>query len=242
MFLLKGVKKMYIGEIIKNYREINQLSQRAFASRTSLSPSYINTLEKIYNPKTGKPYSVTTDAAVEIAKAMNLSIEDLLSKLDKKQEFKINDYTVEDTPAHILSLAEKSEEYSYNQSFPILGLVKAGYDYLASENIIGYVYTDKKVSDPKNYFALKITGNSMEPILYEDDIIIVHSQNDVENGQIGIVLIDNEETTVKKIIKHNDFIELIAFNSYYPPRKLTKQDKFKIIGRVTEARISKIFE
>lgn len=43
---------MYIGEIIKEYRTIKGLSQRAFANRTTLSPSYINTLEKIYNPKT----------------------------------------------------------------------------------------------------------------------------------------------------------------------------------------------
>ncbi|MCI8621207.1 MAG: helix-turn-helix domain-containing protein [Clostridia bacterium] len=43
---------MYIGEIIKIYRTQNNLSQRAFAKKTSLSASYINTLEKIYNPKT----------------------------------------------------------------------------------------------------------------------------------------------------------------------------------------------
>lgn len=78
---------MYIGEIIKEYREINKLSQRAFASRTTLSPSYINTLEKIYNPKTNKPYSVTTDVANEIAKAMQMSIEELLSKINNNQEF-----------------------------------------------------------------------------------------------------------------------------------------------------------
>ena len=75
---------MYIGEIIKEYRTNNRISQRAFASRTSLSPSYINTLEKVFNPKTGKPYSVTTDVADEIAKAMNMSIEELLSKLNSK--------------------------------------------------------------------------------------------------------------------------------------------------------------
>lgn len=78
---------MYIGEIIKEYRITNSLSQRAFASRTTLSPSYINTLEKIYNPRTGKPYSVTTDVANEIAKAMNISIEELLSKINENQEF-----------------------------------------------------------------------------------------------------------------------------------------------------------
>lgn len=107
---------------------------------------------------------------------------------------------------------------------------------------MGYVSIDKKVSDPENYFALTVTGDSMEPILYEDDIIIIHSQNDVENGQIGVIIIDNEEATVKKILKYDDYIELVAFNSYYPPKKLTDKDKFKIVGKVTEARISKVFE
>lgn len=128
------------------------------------------------------------------------------------------------------------------QVFPLLGTVKAGYNYLAEENFIGYVYLDKDIPDPENYFALKITGDSMQPILYDNDIVIVHQQNDIENGQIGIILIDGEEATVKKVVKHDDSIELIAFNSYYPPRKLDKNSNFKIIGKVIEARISKIFE
>lgn len=138
---------------------------------------------------------------------------------------------------------DKSKLNNNNKrAFPLLGLVKAGYDYLASENIIGYVSIDKNISDPENYFALKVTGDSMQPVLYENDIVIVRKQNDIENGQIAIVIIDGEEATVKKIIKYDDYIELVAFNSYYPPKRLTKNDNFKIIGKVIEARISKIFE
>lgn len=128
------------------------------------------------------------------------------------------------------------------QSLPLLGIVKAGYDYLANENIISYVSADINVSDIENCYALKVTGDSMEPILYEDDIVIVHKQNDVENGQVAIILIDGEEATIKKVIKYDDYVELIAFNSYYPPKKLTKSDNFKIIGKVIEGRITKIFE
>ncbi len=134
------------------------------------------------------------------------------------------------------------DNFDSKQAFPLLGMVKAGYDYFATENIIGYVAVDKNVPDVENCYALQIVGDSMQPVLYEDDIIVVHKQDDVENGQIAIVLIDSEEATVKKIIKHDDYIELIAFNSYYPPKKLTKDDNFKIIGKVIEARISKIFE
>ena len=153
-------------------------------------------------------------------------------------------YDIDSEPEHLLSVAEKGEEYHYSNCYtlPLLGIVKAGYNYLASENIIGYVNIDKKLTDLENCFALKVTGDSMQPILYEDDIVIVHKQEDLENGQVGIILIDNEEATIKRILKHNDYIELIAFNSYYPPKRLDKKDKFKIIGKVVEARICKIFE
>lgn len=132
--------------------------------------------------------------------------------------------------------------YNDKQSLALLGKVKAGYNYLTNENIIGYVSIDNKINDIENCYALKIVGNSMQPVLYEDDIIVVHKQNDIESGQIGIVLMDNDEVTVKKIVKYNNYIELIAFNSYYPTIKLTNKNNFKIIGKVVEARISKIFE
>lgn len=81
---------MFIGEIIKEYRDTYNLSQIEFASKTSLSHSYINTLEKVFNPKTGKPYSVTTDVAKELANAMKMPIEDLIYKLDETQEIEVN--------------------------------------------------------------------------------------------------------------------------------------------------------
>lgn len=150
------------------------------------------------------------------------------------------------TPSYLMCIDDdnnfENNMIDNKRVFPLLGSVKAGYDYLARENIISYISIDKKISDPENYFALKVVGDSMQPILYEDDIIVVHKQSDVESGQIAIVLVDGEEGTVKKVIKHDDYIELIAFNSYYPPRKLSKNDNFKIIGKVVEARISKIFE
>ncbi len=145
-------------------------------------------------------------------------------------------------------LIEDKSKISFNnkQAFPVLGIVKSGYNYLASENIIGYITIDEKLQDPENYYALKIVGNSMEPILFQDDIVIVHQQNDVENGQIAIILIDNEEATIKRVIKTETGIKLESYNPYYPPREFTFKDiekiPVKIIGKVTNARIKKIFE
>lgn len=213
-----------LGEFLKETRENKNISLREVEKLTGVGYSHLSMIEN------GKR-NVTPALLKNLSNIYRVDYIELYEK------------------AGYIDLAEKEKleekfsiSFNNKQAFPLLGTVKAGYNYLASENVIGYVYTDKKLSDPQNYFALIVTGDSMQPVLYEDDIIIVHKQNDVENGQIGIILIDNEEATVKKIIKHEDYIELIAFNSYYPPKRLDKNAKFQIIGKVTEARISKIFE
>lgn len=206
---------MYIGEIIKNYRSKNKLSQRAFAARTSLSPSYINTLEKIYNPKTGKPYSVTTDVAMELSKAMFINIEDLLNMLNKTQEFIVNN---------------KLDNFGNPVvSIPVLGTVKAGYDYLAQENWIGAVDVETSlVGNGKEYFALKVHGDSMSPVLIENDIVIIKKQNDFENGDIVVAIINGNEATIKKGKKSDSSILLQPLNSAYEPLIFT-YDEMKTI-------------
>lgn len=133
---------------------------------------------------------------------------------------------------------------------PILGTVKAGYNWLAEENVIGYITDKDTIKDyEKNineYFALKVTGDSMLPLLSDGDLVIVHDQDDVESGQTAVILINGEEATVKKVIKTNEGIELHAMNPYYPIKKFTFDDMknipIKIIGRVKEAKIKGAFE
>lgn len=128
---------------------------------------------------------------------------------------------------------------------PVLGTVKAGYDYLAQENIIGYESIDN-VSDPENYYALQVTGNSMEPLFSDGDIAIVHKQDNFDSGNTCIILVNGDEATVKKVIKTDDGIDLIAMNPYYPVRHFTRNEMneipVKIIGKVVEARKRKVFE
>lgn len=128
---------------------------------------------------------------------------------------------------------------------PVLGTVKAGYDYLAQENIVGYESIDN-VSDPENYYALQVTGNSMEPLFSDGDIAIVHKQDNFDSGNTCIILVNGEEATVKKVVRMDDGIDLIAMNPYYPDRHFTKNEMneipVKIIGKVVEARKRKAFE
>ena len=206
-----------LGEYLCKIRKEKEISLRDVEKLTDIGYAHLSMIEN------GKR-NVTPALLRNLATLYNVDYLDLYEK------------------AGYLDLIESKELKENKQVYPLLGTVKAGYDYLANENIIGWITIDKKIPDPENYFALKVIGDSMQPVLYEDDIVIVHRQNDIESGQIGIVLINDEEATVKKIIKHEDHIELIAFNSYYPSKHLDKNVRFSIIGKVTEGRISKIFE
>lgn len=103
-------------------------------------------------------------------------------------------------------------------SIPVLGTVKAGYDYIAQENWIGTVDVETSlIKDGEEYFALKVKGDSMAPVFVEDDIVIIKKQNDCENNEFAVVIIDGDEGTLKKIKKTNDGIILQPLNPAYGP-------------------------
>lgn len=122
---------------------------------------------------------------------------------------------------------------------PVLGTVKAGYNYLAQENIVDYIAFKVDGTDKENYYALNIVGDSMEPLFDNGDTVIVHKQDDFENGDNCVVLINGEEATVKKVYKGNTGLELKAVNPYYPPRIFTKEEikslPVKVIGVVEKS-------
>lgn len=110
-------------------------------------------------------------------------------------------------------------------AIPVLGTVKAGYDYLAQENWIGTVDVETSlVGNGEDYFALKIHGDSMSPVLVEDDIVIIKKQNDFESGDIVVAIINGNEATIKKGKKSDSSILLQPLNSAYEPLIFTYEE------------------
>lgn len=89
---------MYIGELIKKYRLNHSISMQEFANASGLSKAYIGMLEKIYNPQNKKPISPSLPKMQSIAKAMGLTIDELLPLLDDEQEVIINTSNKPDSP------------------------------------------------------------------------------------------------------------------------------------------------
>lgn len=126
------------------------------------------------------------------------------------------------------------ESYTPTTKLPILGSVRAGVGGFAYEEQIGYEEAYMSNCDPETHFYLKVKGDSMEPRIKEGDLALVKRQSDVECGELAIVLVNEEEGVIKKVIKKENSIELHSFNLYYPPRVFEGKEmqNVKIIGKV----------
>jgi len=142
-----------------------------------------------------------------------------------------------------LSLKQTGSSYvtgitpvSHLKKIPIVGIIRAGSPIYANEEILGFTYID--VKDPENYFALRVTGDSMNAArIYEGDVVICRTQDYVENGQIAVVLIDNEDATLKRFYNEGEFIRLEPQSTN--PNNHTiiinpKNKQFKILGKVVK--------
>lgn len=189
---------MLLGNLIYKYRVENDLSLRAFANKCGLSYTYISMLEKNKDYRTGKPIAPTLESVKNIANAMNLSIDELLRILDDEQEFKMNEE------------APKFEEPQYYLC-PVYGQISAGQPNWAEENIEGRIPIDTNlmnIVNPEEHFFLRVNGESMNKIVKNGAFALIHKQDDVENGEIAVVLVNGFDATLKKFTKQGDLIIL----------------------------------
>ena len=122
----------------------------------------------------------------------------------------------------------------------VLGRVAAGIPIDAIEEIIDTEEITEEMAKTGEFFGLKIKGNSMEPRIYENDVVIVRQQNDAESGDVVIATINGDEATCKRLRKYRDGIELISNNPSYEPMFFSNEEilskPVRIIGKVVELR------
>lgn len=138
--------------------------------------------------------------------------------------------------------APMSSERRKIARIPVLGRVAAGIPIEAIENVEDY--EERYISvleDPHDYFALRIVGHSMEPRIWNGDVVIVHKQDDVDSGQIAVILVNGDDATVKQVKKSSTGLTLIGLNpTVYPPHFYTAAEVIslpvRILGLVVEVR------
>jgi len=73
---------MKLGDLIREYREQHDLSQRQFAMSCGLSNGYISMLERGRNPKTERPVTPTLQQLKKLADGMGTTMMDMLERVD----------------------------------------------------------------------------------------------------------------------------------------------------------------
>lgn len=131
------------------------------------------------------------------------------------------------SPTYVMGMSNVKNP-STSKRIPLLGTIAAGLPIMAEENIEDYFNIDSKI---KADFALKVKGDSMLGAgIFPGDIVFIRKQENLENGEIGAVLIE-DSATLKKFYKEKGTIILQAENDIYKPIILTNGD-VRILGKL----------
>lgn len=123
---------------------------------------------------------------------------------------------------------------------PVFGNVAAGIPISAITDIEDYEEIPSDMAARGEYCALRIKGNSMEPMMLPGDTVIIKVQQDVNDGEIAVVLINGNDATCKKIKKTPEGVLLISLNPTYEPMFFSNADVLElpvtVFGKVVELR------
>ncbi len=212
---MKGLKNSTFAKRLAKAMEIRSMTQTDLHNLTKINKSSISTYLK-------GEYEAKQDKVDLLSRALRVSPAWLMG-YDISMDGMSTDFDETTLPGYIPISKRK---------IPLLGTVAAGEPIFADENIEEYLPIDDTIHAD---FALHVKGNSMIGAnIHDGDIVLVRKQNDVDDGQIGIVLKD-DEATMKRVYHGKDHLTLIAENPDYAPIICSAETCTfcKILGLVT---------
>ncbi len=217
-------------ENLKKHRKQLNLKQQEVAKHLGIAT---NTYSQYENSKR----QPNIEMLKEMARFFNTTVDELIG-LDSNQNedtriLKTITTLGAKSKAKITKYIDEIKENEGKYKIKILGQVAAGHPILAITDDEDYVYSDVKAD-----FGLRVKGDSMEPEISDDGLVLIRKQSTIENGEIGVVQVDYDtdtsEVTCKKIYVHQDHIELVSLNKKYDPIVLHPNNylKYQVLGKV----------
>ncbi len=190
-------------EKIKDLRISKGLNKRQMSELLGLPYTTYNN----YEIGTREPNS---DVLKKISKAFGVSVDYLIGNSEFKH-------------GHLEMLPPKIA--SETVTYPVIGTIAAGYDELAVEDWSGetveiptsYLKGHKK----DEFFVLSVHGDSMYPLYMNGDKVLILKQNALDHsGEIGAVLYEGENATLKKVeyVDGEDWMRMVPVNPQYKPK------------------------
>lgn len=208
------MQNLQLATTIKFLCKKREIAINTLITTCSLTKSIIYDLEK-------RDKTPSVDKIERIADFFNVSIDYLLGRTQNPE---INNAPyVEEIPKNIIKIPLENLSVSAG---PGLELVD-DFDNVENE------YIEIDADDfPKVDRAFRVRGNSMEPKYHDDDIVLVKSQSVLENGEIGIFILNNNGYIKKFHIDENNNRTLVSLNKDYLPIHLGLTDDVIVVGKV----------
>ncbi|MBQ3075163.1 MAG: helix-turn-helix domain-containing protein [Clostridia bacterium] len=177
-----------------------------------------------------------------IAKALGTSVEELVfedgekKSVSPEEERILKLYALLDSRGKdtVLSLLEKEADNSRGAParIPLYDApAAAGEPLPILTEDVGFVEGARDEIPKKASFAIRISGDSMEPLLSNSDLVYVEKTSEIEPGQIGIFLL-NGESLCKRFGEFEGKRALFSVNPAYPPIPVLDTDDLRLVGRV----------
>ena len=206
--------------LFKSLRKAKGLTQEEVGTKLGISGAAVSRWEK------GKSFPDMAIAG-EVAKLYGCTIDDLM-RGEKAEPIKEIEYVPSDRTKKFIRV-------------PVLGRIPAGIPIEAIEDVEDW--EDYPVSDTirgRQYFGLKVAGDSMEPEYRDGDTIIVQQQDYCNSGDDCAVMVNGDDATFKRVRLHDSGLTLQPLNSRYEPRYFSAQEiqslPVRILGVVVEIR------
>jgi repressor LexA len=119
---------------------------------------------------------------------------------------------------------------------PIISIVRESEPLYAEKNILGYSSIDVNLVPSGECYYLKVKGDSMNlSHIVDGQLIIIRRQEEVENGEIALVLVNGEDAAIKRFYKTDTIVTLMphSSNQEHQPRIIDlRKENVKVIGKV----------
>lgn len=222
---------MNVGDRMKSIRKQQGISADQLAESIGVSRSTIFRYEK------GDIEKMPIEVVANVASSLHVSLIDLMGISNDSISEKITEIVSKLNTDRQQNVYNYADNQLKEQNGKVVNLPLVG---KSAANPTELTYGDVEIEH--NDFtdvphgadtAIRIQGDSMEPLIHDGQIIFYHQQEEVENGEIAIVEIDGDGVTCKQIYYDytSDEVILRSINKKYEPRHV-KDDQVRIIGRV----------
>lgn len=162
---------MTLGDIIRSYRENNNITLGEFANACSLSKGYISMLENNINPRNNKPISPTLPSMAKVASGMGIDLDTLLKMLDKKQTIQLSGTIESSMPSSAIDCRTPDQNNQLQRISLYAAKFLELYNQLSSSN------KEKVMSYTKGLLSTQ---------QMEEDLLAAHVRTDVEQTPDGV--------------------------------------------------------